>query len=124
LVWRIEYADSVVKQLKKLDKPVARQILDYLDNNVAPLQDPKTLGKALTGQLGDFWRYRVGDLRVICHIENEAVTVLVLRVSHRSSIYDDQKQVASKAQAEIEAFRESERPQETAKTRSDRTFDD
>jgi mRNA interferase RelE/StbE len=114
LAWRIEYADSVVKQLKKLDKQIARQILDYLDNNIAPLDDPKSVGKALTGQLGDFWRYRVGDFRVICHVENEAVTVLVLRVSHRSSVYDDQKKVASKAQAQIETFRERERSQEVA----------
>lgn len=114
MVWRIEYADSVVKQLKKLDKQVARQILDYLHNNVAPLEDPQSLGKALTGQLSDFWRYRVGDFRLICHFENEAVTVLVVCVSHRSSVYDDQKKVARKAQAEIETFRELEHTQEIA----------
>ena len=101
---KIEYSDSVLKQLKKLDKQIARQILDYLDQNVAPLDDPKALGKALTGSLATFWRYRIGNYRAICHIESDSVTILVLRVSHRSSVYDEEKKIARKAQAEIEEF--------------------
>jgi len=106
LVWQIEYADSVLKQLKKLDKHLARQIVDYLDEKVAPLDDPTTVGKSLTGPLATFWRFRVGDYRVICHLEKESITVLVLRVSHRSKAYDDETQIAVKAGEEIEEFRD------------------
>jgi mRNA interferase RelE/StbE len=104
LASKIEYTDSALKQLKKLDKQISRQILNYLDANVAPLADPKTLGKELTGTLGTFWRYRIGDYRAICHIETDSTTVLVLQVSHRSTVYDDEKKIARKAQAEIEEF--------------------
>jgi mRNA interferase RelE/StbE len=105
LASKIEYTDTALKQLKKLDKQISRKILNYLDTNVAPLADAKTLGKALTGTLGTFWRYRIGDYRAICHIETDSVAVLVLLVSHRSTVYADEKKVASKAQAEIEEFK-------------------
>jgi mRNA interferase RelE/StbE len=104
LASKIEYTDSALKQLKKLDKQISRQIVNYLDASVAPLADPKSLGKELTGTLGTFWRYRVGDYRAICHIDTDSVTVLVLRVSHRSTVYDDEKRIVRKAQAEIEEF--------------------
>ncbi|MBS2007549.1 MAG: type II toxin-antitoxin system RelE/ParE family toxin [Cyanobacteria bacterium SZAS TMP-1] len=109
MAWRIEYADSVLKQLKKLDKETARRILNYLDENVAPLDDPRTIGKSLTGQLGSFWRYRMEDYRIVCHIEQTVVTVLVLRISHRSTAYGDQKAVSKRAQKDVETFRSKTR---------------
>jgi mRNA interferase RelE/StbE len=83
----INYTETAKRELKKLDKPVARRILDFLDNRDAIQDDTRHLGKALTGVLGALWRCRVGDNRVICDIQPLTVTVLVLRVGHRREIY-------------------------------------
>ena len=66
---------------------MARRILDFMDERVAEQEDPRTLGKALTGPLGTLWRYRVGDYRVICEIQHSAATVLVIRIGHRGEVY-------------------------------------
>lgn len=87
MAWTIEYTDTAERQLKKLDKPMARRIVDYMDRRVAKLENPRSTGKALTGPLGDFWRYRVGDFRVICDIQDRALHILVVRVGDRSGIY-------------------------------------
>jgi len=78
LAWTIEYAETAKKQLRKLDRVAARRIVDFIDERVAPSDDPRGMGKALKGPLGDFWRYRVGDYRVICEIQDGVLTVLVL----------------------------------------------
>jgi mRNA interferase RelE/StbE len=87
LAWTIDYTQTAKNQLKKLDKPVARRIADFLDDRIAKQEDPRTLGKALSGPLGTLWRYRIGDYRVICEIQHSAVTVLVIRIGHRSEVY-------------------------------------
>jgi len=87
LAWTIDYAQSAKKQIKKLDKGVARRILDFMDNRVAKQEDPRTIGKALTGPLGSLWRYRVGDYRIICELQHSAVRVLVVRIGHRREVY-------------------------------------
>jgi mRNA interferase RelE/StbE len=70
LTWTIEYTRSAESQLRKLDKQVARRILDDMDDRVALNDDPRNMGKRLTGPLGDLWRYRIGDCRVICEIRD------------------------------------------------------
>ncbi len=88
MVWRIEFEDAALKELAKLDKPVARRILAFLRERVAQLEDPRSVGEALKGsKLGDFWKYRVGDYRVIAHIEDGALCVLVLKVGNRREVY-------------------------------------
>lgn len=87
MAWTIDYTQTAKNQLKKLDKPVARRIADFLDDRIAKQEDPRTLGKALSGPLGTLWRYRIGDYRVICEIQHSAVTVLVIRIGHRSEVY-------------------------------------
>lgn len=84
MAWTIEYTDTAEKQLGKLDKQMARRIVDYMNERVAGLDDPRHLGEALTGPLRGLWRYRVGDYRVICDIQNR---VLVTRVSRRDQAY-------------------------------------
>jgi mRNA interferase RelE/StbE len=88
LAWTIEYADSAARQLKKLDRQTARRILDYMDDHAGKLQDPRSTGKALAGPLGGLWRYRIGDYRVICDIQDRALRILVVRVAHRSAAYE------------------------------------
>jgi mRNA interferase RelE/StbE len=87
LAWTIEYAETAKKQLRKLDKLAARRIIDFMDERVASNDDPRAMGKALKGPLGDLWRYRVGDFRVICDIQDKVLTVLVLRVGNRREVY-------------------------------------
>lgn len=82
----LEFRDTAAKQLRKLDRPTARSILDYLDRTVA-LDDPRSRGKGLTGELSGYWRYRVGDYRILCRILDSEVVVVALEVSHRSAAY-------------------------------------
>ena len=88
LAWRVEFEDAALKELAKLDKPVARRILAFLRERVAVLDDPRSVGEALKGsRLGDFWKYRVGDYRVIAHIEDGALRILVLKMGNRREVY-------------------------------------
>jgi mRNA interferase RelE/StbE len=87
LAWTIDYTNTAKGQLRKLDKPTARRIVDYMDERIAGLEDPRSLGKALTGPLGGLWRYRVGDCRVICDIQDGALRVLVVRLGNRREVY-------------------------------------
>ena len=87
MAWTIDYTDTAERQLKKLDKQTAGRILDYMDERVATLEDPRSAGKSLTGPLGDFWRYRVGDCRVICDIQDGALHILVVRVGNRREVH-------------------------------------
>jgi mRNA interferase RelE/StbE len=86
LAWTIEYTDAARKQLRKLDRATAQRIYRYLAERVAPLDDARDLGKALSGPLGELWRYRVGDYRVIAELRDNVLTVLVLRTGHRRDI--------------------------------------
>ena len=85
--WTVEYADSAVAQLRKLDKRTARRIIDYMDQRVAARDDPRSVGKALTGPLSKLWRYRVGNYRVICDIQDGVLRILVVRVGGRDRVY-------------------------------------
>ncbi|MEA3292352.1 MAG: type II toxin-antitoxin system RelE/ParE family toxin [Pseudomonadota bacterium] len=87
MAWTIKYATTAEKQLRKLDRQIARRIVDFMDNRIAALDDPRGIGKTLSGPLGDLWRYRVGDYRVICDINNDELTVIVVRVGHRRKVY-------------------------------------
>jgi len=87
LTWVIEYTDSAKNQLRKLDKPIARRIVDFMDERVMGSAHPRDVGKALTGTLGTLWRYRVGDYRVICEIQDGALRVLVVQLGHRREVY-------------------------------------
>ena len=86
MAWTINYADSAKGRLRKLDQQIAREIVEYLDE-IAVLEDPCSKGKVLKGPLGGLWRFRVGDWRVICDIQNEKLVVLVLQIGHRRNVY-------------------------------------
>jgi mRNA interferase RelE/StbE len=87
MAWKIEFAASAEKELAKLDNVVIRRILSFLHERLAKADNPRSLGKALTGPLGDFWKYRVGDYRVVCDIRDRQIMILVVRVRHRSKVY-------------------------------------
>lgn len=87
MVWRIEFLPEAAKELKKLDRAVAARIVKTLEDRIAVLDDPRTLGGALTGDHAGYWRWRIGDYRVVARIEDERITVLVVRVAHRREVY-------------------------------------
>jgi mRNA interferase RelE/StbE len=88
MAWTIEFADSAARQLRKLDPQIARRILAFLRDRVAPLDDPRSIGEALRGkELGDFWKYRVGDWRIIADIEDGVLLITVVRLGNRREIY-------------------------------------
>lgn len=91
MAWTIEYADAARKQLRKFDHAAAQRIDRFLGERIAPLDDPRISGKALSGPLGELWRYRVGDDRIVASIQQAAVTVLVLRLGHRRDVYRRRK---------------------------------
>jgi len=86
--WQVELSAGAVKALRRLDAQAVRRILRFLDESVAGASDPRATGKPLKGSvLGDLWRYRVGDYRVVVDIRDRTLTVLVVRVGHRGDIY-------------------------------------
>ena len=82
----IEYTETARKQLKKLDKTMQKRILDYMDE-VALLENPRSRGKALVENMRGLWRYRVGDYRVICEIQESRIIISVLKIGHHKNIY-------------------------------------
>ena len=88
MAWKVELSAEADRQLSKLDAPQAQRILKFLYERVARLDDPRSIGQALHGsRLGEFWKYRVGDYRLICKLEDNRLIVLVLRLGHRREIY-------------------------------------
>ena len=88
MAWRIELTATAAKQLGKLDPQDARRITSFLRERLASHEDPRSLGKALTGPtLGTYWRCRVGDFRLVCAIEDAVLRILVLEIGHRREVY-------------------------------------
>jgi mRNA interferase RelE/StbE len=88
MAWVIQFSEKARRQLKKLETPVARRIIQFLFQRVAPAPNPRSLGEALKGsELGDFWRYRVGDYRIIASIEDEQVRILIVGIGNRREVY-------------------------------------
>jgi mRNA interferase RelE/StbE len=87
LAWQIEFTTEAEKQLAKIDRQSAQRIVNFLRERIATTENPRSLGKSLKGVLREFWRYRVGDYRIICRIENDRLLVLVVRVAHRREVY-------------------------------------
>lgn len=88
MAWRIDLTATSTKQLAKLDKGEANRIATFLRQRLATFDDPRSMGKALTGpKLGIYWRYRVGDYRLICDIQDEALVILVIEIINRNEAY-------------------------------------
>lgn len=88
MAWKIEFSETADRELSKLDPQHSQRILKFLRERVANLEDPRSIGKALQGsRLDEFWRYRLGDFRILCKIEDYRLIVLVIRIAHRKEIY-------------------------------------
>jgi mRNA interferase RelE/StbE len=88
MAWKVELDPAAVRALDKLDKQVARRILAFLHGRVALLDDPRSIGEALRGsKLGEYWRYRVGDYRIIAEIEDKILHITVIKIGNRREVY-------------------------------------
>ena len=88
MAWRVELADSAAKQLRKLDPQIAKRILKFLRDRIVPLDDPRSIGEALRGkELGNFWKYRVGDWRIIADLDDGVMRITIIRIGNRRDIY-------------------------------------
>jgi len=81
-MFRVMFSSQARKELKKMDIHVSSLILGWIRKNLEGCNDPRSLGKALTGDKSGAWRYRVGDYRIICEIHDEDIIILVLSVGH------------------------------------------
>jgi len=87
LAWTVSFEPRAEKELEKLDRQVQRRVVRFLRERIEAGSDPRDTGKPLHGEKRDLWRYRVGDYRIICRIEDAELVVLVVRVSHRKDVY-------------------------------------
>ncbi len=85
--WKISFGKAAEKQFAKLDRQVQIAIAAFFYDKVAAEPDPRRIGKALTGELKGYWRYRIGDYRAICEIRDYELIIFVLELGHRKEIY-------------------------------------
>ena len=87
MAWKIEFSDNAERELDKLDPQISRRILEYLQKRLAKQDNPRNLGAALKGSKpGMFWKYRVGDYRIIASIEDKIMRILVVRIDNRRDV--------------------------------------
>jgi len=89
MTWTIRYLASLKKPLRKIAPADRQRIRSFLEDRLAHHENPRTLGRRLVGTAGEYWRYRIGDYRVICEIQDSELTILTVKVGHRSSIYEE-----------------------------------
>ncbi len=88
MAWQIEFDPDALKDLRKIDKPIQIRLVGFLRTRVSSLINPRDIGEALSGQrLGNNWKYRVGDWRIICDIQDQKILVRVLRIGNRREVY-------------------------------------
>ncbi len=86
-MYRIEYSKRAQKQIKKLDKQIQRLLFAWIDKHLEGTDNPRANGKGLTGNHANEWRYRIGDYRLICDIQDDKMVILTLEFGHRKDIY-------------------------------------
>ena len=87
MAWTVEVSDFAERQFRKLDRPVRDRLLDYLYDRIEGCKNPRHFGEPLKGEMAGLWRYRVGDYRIICKLEDNRLVVVALAVGHRREIY-------------------------------------
>ena len=87
MAWSVEFRATAKRQLAKLDRQRQAAILDYIEDRIAPLDNPRNRGKPLIGDRKGLWRYRVGDYRILCELRDKELVVLVVVIAHRRQVY-------------------------------------
>ncbi len=90
MAWTIEWDERAFKEFKRLDRKAQEIIRRYLKERIAVDDDPRRFGAPLSHDLAGFWKYRIGDYRVIRHIEEDKLVVFIVRARHRKHAYKDQ----------------------------------
>ena len=85
--YEVQYSERALRELKKMDKYTRQMIYSWIDKNLNGCEDPRQRGKGLTANRRGQWRYRIGDYRLICQIQDAQLVILALSVGHRSTIY-------------------------------------
>ena len=88
MAWSVEITATAEKQVLKLDRPRQKLIVDYLEDEVTPLTDPRLKGKALVGDKKGLWRYRVGDYRILCQLLEGELVIVAVTIGHRKDVYN------------------------------------
>jgi mRNA interferase RelE/StbE len=92
MAWSVEFLPEAARELRRLDGQIAQRILRFLDERIRPLADPRSIGEALRGErLGAYWKYRVGDYRIICRIDDTRIVITIIHVGHRRDVYKDRR---------------------------------
>lgn len=86
--YKVIFTERAVKEIKKLDKHISALIISWINKNLEGCEEPRIFGKALVGNMQGKWRYRIGDYRLICQINDDTIKILILDVGHRKDIYD------------------------------------
>jgi len=87
-MYKVEYTPKAAKSLEKMDRHTARLISSWITKNLHNCHDPRLHGKALVGNYRGGWRYRVGDYRLIAHIMEDTVVILIINIGHRKDVYN------------------------------------
>lgn len=88
MAWRIEFDRAAERELDKLEPQIARRILKFIQDRIANRDDPRSIGEALKGdRLGSYWKYRIGDYRVIASIEDSDKRIIIVRIGDRKDVY-------------------------------------
>ena len=87
MAWTVKFSTRAVKSLKRIDRPNQELILKFMTEKVVKHSDPVSLAKKLSGNLGDFYRFRLGDYRIVCDVQNQELIILILQIGHRQNIY-------------------------------------
>jgi len=85
--WSLEFAEKAAKDFKKLDNETSRKVRNFIDHKLLSTENPRLFGKALVGNLKEFWRYRIGDYRLICEIIDHKMLIIAVKIDHRSKVY-------------------------------------
>lgn len=88
MAWKVEFLSTAKRELKKLDKRWQMAILDYLEDEIAGLEDPRSRGKSLVGDKQGLWRYRVADYRIVCEIHDAELLIVAITIGHRKNVYE------------------------------------
>jgi mRNA interferase RelE/StbE len=89
LAWEIKFKESARKIFDRLDRSVQKQLLKFLNKKIAPLENPRVFGRPLSYDKLGLWRYRIADYRIMCQIDDEAISILIVKVGHRKDIYNE-----------------------------------
>lgn len=86
-MYTVVFTKAALKDIKKFDKPTSKLILAWIRKNLDNCSDPRKVGKPLKGDMRNYWRYRVGDYRILSAIQDEIITIQVIHIGHRKEIY-------------------------------------